>query len=461
MRVNLPAIGQAYLHEDVRLSAQTCKNWRPEINNETSTVISLQPWHGAKLFASGSGIDRGVTKWNGLAYKVTGTTLSSITSVGGVTTIGTIGGSSRCNFAGNSDYLVITTGGLVYVYDGLTLTQNTSAELEAPNYTTYLNEQWIYQGKDGRFGVSDAGNPFSINALNYATAESDGDNLIRPYVYKQVVYMFGGKTIEQWYNSGVGTPPFDRIEGGIIQKGLGAAESIAENDNFLYFLGDDCSVYQLVGSQVRNITTPALGIAFAGYADPSSAVAYTLTLEAQEYYIIKFNEATWAFSESAGGWFELTAGNNERPYPATDHVYIYGKHLLADEGNLLELDRDLNTYNGLPMIKERTTGTITGALIGQEGIGKKIFMSRMEVWGKCRASNNTDPVIMIDYSRDGGLNYSNPKLIQLPKNGNYEGRLARVTRMGSFYDRVIRYRVSDDVQVSLHRASGDVTFGSA
>ena len=460
MRTSLPAIGQAYLHSDLRLSAQTCKNWYPELNKETSVIVSLQPWPGNKSFAATTGDDRGTTFWNGLVYKVSGSTLCSVNAAGVSTVIGTVGGLGRCDFPANTDYLVIVTSGLVYVYDGTTFTQNNSSELESPNYGDYLNNQWIYQGQNGRFGVSDAGDPFTINALSYASAESAGDPLVRPYVFNQILYLFGTKTVEQWYNSGAGDPPFDRIQQGIIQKGLGAADSVANNDRVIYFFGDDRLVYQLAGNGVLSITPPALARTFQDYADPSNAVGFTLTLNGQEFYILHFpNENTWAFNETSGGWFELTIGANERPYPVTSHVYAFGKHLMADDGVLLELDDSLNTYNGLTVIKERTTGLISGEMLGNAFIGKRMFMSRMEVIGKMKSPPSTAPLMMVDYSDDAGYTWSNPRFKPLSIDGNYSSVL-RLTQLGSFKDRVFRYRISDDMHMSLHKVSGDFKIGN-
>lgn len=460
MRVNLPAIGQAYKHDDLRLSAQTCKNWYPEINQETSIVVSLQQWPGAKMFASGSGSDRGMCEWNGLVYKVTDTTLYRFDGAGNSTTIGSINGTRRCSFSASTQYLVIVTSGLAYVYDGSTLTPVSDSDLESPNYGAYLNSQWIYQGQDGRFGVSDAGDPFTINSLNYATAESNGDPLVRPYVLNQILYLFGTETIEQWYNSGVGDPPFDRIEQGIIQKGLGAADSLAHNDRFIYFLGDDRLIYQLAGNEVRSISTPAIARAFDDYVDVSNAIGYTITLHGQEFYFITIpNTASWVFNEATGGWFELTTGVSETPSPSTSHVYSGGKHLIADGGNILEMDDALNTCNGQTVIRERATGLISGELFGPEAIGKKIFMSRLEVLGTVITPVGIDPVLMVSYSDDAGYTWSNERHVKLAKAGDYTRR-AVLNRLGSFYNRVFRFRVSDDVRINLHRVSGDITFGN-
>lgn len=460
MRANLPAVGQSYKHHDLLLSAQTTKNWLPEINQETTTTVSLQPFHGASVFSAGSGNDRGFYNWNGVPYKVTDGNLYKLNKNGTQTLIGIIAGSGRCSFSANEFNLVIVSGGVAYSYDGATLTLNTSPNLESPNYATQLNNQWIYQGVGNRWASSDAGLPLTINGLSYAAAESDGDPLVRPYAFDQLVYFFGTETIEPWYNSGVGDPPFDRIEQGIIQTGLGAADSVAHNDKVIYFLGDDKLVYRLAGSEAQSVSSTAIAQAFNDYDDVSKAIGYTLTLNSQQLYIINIpNTATWIFNESAGAWSELTTSSNDLAYPATGHVYAYNKHLIADGGNILELDKDLNTYNGDYQIKERVTGLISGALFGEQFIGKKLFMSRLEIIAKVKSAVSVNPVVMVDWSDDAGETWSNRRYITLDKNGEYNYR-AKLTGLGSFYNRVFRFRISDDCSMSLHRVTGDIKVGN-
>ena len=345
MRVNLPAIGQAYKHPDLPLSAQVTKNWFPEINLETSVTVSLQPFPGAVLFSSGSGQDRGMTEWGGMVYKVTDTTLYKIDSAGAQTSVGTISGIKRCTFPASTEFLVIVTSGLAYKYDGNVLAQITDADLESPDYGAYLNQQWIYQGKGARFAVSDAGQPGQINGLNYAAAESEGDDLVRPYVFNQTLYLFGERNTETWYNSGVGNPPFDRIEGGIVQKGLAAADSVSSNDRFIYFLGDDRLVYRLSGAQAQSITTIPIAATFQDYTSISDAIGFCFQFNGQDFYLIQISGETWVFNETAGGWFQLTAGINEAQHPATSYLNAYGKRLIAAGGDILELTAAENTFN--------------------------------------------------------------------------------------------------------------------
>ena len=459
MRVNLPAIGQAYKHPDLALSAQVTKNWYPEINLETSVVVSLQPFPGATLFSSGNGTDRGMTEWNSMVYKVTANTLYKIDSAGVQSSVGAINGVKRCTFPASTEFLVIVTSGFVYKYDGAALTEITDSDLESPDYGAYLNQQWIYQGKGARFAVSDAGQPDQINGLNYAAAESEGDDLVRPYVFNQVLYLFGERNIESWYNSGVGNPPFDRIQGGIVQKGLSAADSVSSNDKFIYFLGSDRVVYRLAGAQATSITTIPIAAAFQAYADVSDAVGFCYKFSGQDFYQIQIGGDAWVFNESAGGWFQVTVDTNEAPHPATSYLYAYGKNLIAVAGDVLELSTAARTFNNRPIVRERISGLISGDLLGARFIGQRLFMSRMEIIIKGVPPLGDAPQIMLSWSDDAGYTWSNERIITCGKLGNYTFK-AVAHQLGSFYDRVIKIRLSDDSNYSLHRVSGDIDAGN-
>ena len=459
MRVNLPAIGQAYKHPDLALSAQVTKNWYPEINLETSVVVSLQPFPGAVLFSAGSGKDRGMTVWGGMLYKVTGTTLYKVSSDGVQTSIGTIPSSGRCTFPASTEFLVIVSSGNAFVYNGSTLSQIADTDLESPNYGTYLNQQWIYQGAGARFAVSDAGQPDQINGLNYAAAESEGDDLVRPVVFNQVLYLFGETNTESWYNSGAGNPPFDRIDGGIVQKGLGAADSVSFNDQFMYFLGDDRMVYQMAGAQAGQISTIPIATAFQNYASVADAVGFCFTHNGQDFYQINVDQDAWVFNQGAGGWFQLTVGINEAKHPATSFAAAYNKNLIADGGNILELTSSSNTYNGEPVIRERISGLISGETFGPSFIGRRGFMSRLEIIIKGVPPLGDAPQIMLSWSDDAGYTWSNERILECGVLGNYTFK-AVAHQLGSFYDRVIKIRISDNSNYSIHRVTGDIDVGS-
>lgn len=461
MRIDLPCIGQSYKHDDLPLSAQVTRNWFPEINQETSTIVSLQPYPGAVMFWEGpAGTDRGFAGWYFHMFKVTDNTLYKIDYLGAYTTVGTIAGSGRCTFLPSSAYLVIVTSGKVYTYDNVTLTEVADGDLETPSYGAYLNSQWIYNGTGTRFCVSDSGNPASINGLNYATAESVNDLIAVPYAHSQTLYLFGYGHIEAWYNSGVGNPPFDRIEGGVINKGLadGGIGSLSSNDNFVYFLGDDRRVYQLLGYQVRSISTIPLARELED-ATLSNVIGFCFSMFGQEFYQLRVAEKTFVFNETAGAWFELSVGLTNAQHPATSYFYGFGKHLIADGGNLLELTRDTSLYNGSPIIRERISGRVSGESLGPEYVGRPLFMSRLEILIKGIPPIGDAPQVMLSWSDDGGYTYSNERVLDCGELGNYTFKCI-THQLGRFYERVFKIRISDESSYALHRVTGDIDVGA-
>ncbi len=460
-RIQLPAVGQSYRHADLPLSAQTTKNWFPEVNTETNVTVSLQPYFGTELVFQTplAGADRGMFYFKGSVLKVTGTNLYGSNIVTGVLSlIGTISGTDYCDFAASSDYLVIVSSGYAYKYDGATLSTISDVDLETPNSVAYLNKQWVYQGDDNRFGVSDAGDPTSVNGINYATAESDGSNLLRVYAFNQLIYLFCERVIETWWNSGSGNPPFDRVEGGIAQTGCGAPWSISHNDNFIYFVGDDQMVYQMTGSQVRPVSTIPLSQVFQGYAEVYSSRGVCFTRNGQNFYQINVDDYTWLFNETAGAWSEVTIGTDERQCPITSHLRVANVNFVADGNKVLQFTGDA-TYNGEGVIRERVTGKISGETLGAEYIGRPIFMSRCEIIIKGVPPLGDAPQIMLSWSDDAGYTWSNERLITCGELGNYTFK-AVATQLGRFYERVFRIRVSDEWACSIHRMSADIDVGN-
>lgn len=462
--VPIPLVGPSYAHRSKPYSSQVTRNWYPEIHREGKTPTVLLPTPGASLFSSGSGADRGLHVFRGVLYMVAGDTLYSISSAGAQSSIGTITGAARCDFISDANNMIVVSGGNVYSYDGATLTQETDSDFESPQTVAFLNSQAIYDGNGGRFVVSDAGTLATLNSLNYATAESAGDDLVRVYVLQQTLYLFGERTIEQWWNSGTGKPPFDRIEGGIIQAGLGARWSVANTDSALYFLGDDLNVYALQGTNLTKISTIPVAHAIAQYSATADAIGFTFTLEGQNFYFLTFPAAnqTWVYSEDTQAWFEMTTGADEDRHLATSYAYCYGRRLIASAGSVYEWKLDQYTDNGEVIRRVRRTATIDGAMFDASLAGRELFMSRLELIMQTgiglATGQGQDPQVMMRYSDDGGRSWSGERWVSAGELGSYTKKVEWY-QLGRFRERIIEIAVTDPVDWVLYRMAADVEVG--
>jgi len=458
--------GGTYKHKSLPLSAQVTRNFWPQLQQDplTKSDYILESFHGLKLFGTVAGAkDRGMLEHRGILYKVTDETLYSINSSGTHTTLGTIPGVSRTVMVGILDNVIIVSDGIPYQWDGATLTTITDSDLETPNAAAHLNNQIIYDGDDGRFWVSDVGDATIIQTLNTARAESNADELLRPYVLGETLYLMGEQTIEQWWNTGVGNPPFDRVQNGTLPIGLGAVNSVSNNDRFMYFLGSDNQVYRVQGSTLQAVTTQAIAREIATYGLTTDAHGSCFNINGQWMYAITFptGDKTFIYPED-GQWFEWSSGVDGGKTIASSYAFAFRKHLVGDSqsGNVYELEPDTYTNNGEVMIRLRDSFPLHGGLLGAPG--KKVTMSRfeliMETGVGLLAGQGQNPEVMLSLSTDGGRTFGTEKWGTIGKLGEFLHKVEWFA-LGSFDTGIVRIRMSDPVYLSIHSAAADIEVG--
>ena len=446
-------VGPSYTHRSRALSSQVTMNLIPEFIPTGKTQSAMTSWPGSKGFSAASGIDRGMHVFAKVLYKVTTNTLFKIDSAGVQTSLGFIQGTNPCVFADDGFTMRIATGSQDYLVTGDVLSTLTDSDLKPGNSVAYLNQQMINDSNGGQFQVSDVGVPGSIQSNNFATAESAPDDTTRVYTFNERMYPFGDvDTIETWYNSGVGNPPFDRVQGGTMGIGLAAVYSVDSTTDFVYFLGSDRTVYKFSATQPQSVTPPAIAAEFQSYAVSSDARAFTCNVEGMYFYVITFptEGKTWAYNETGNAWFQLSTGADENQYIGTSYAEAYGRKLIADGGNVLELDVDTFTDNGEVIINERVTPPIV------DPNGKRIEMSSftvvMETGVGLITGQGEIPQAMFSISLDGGKSFKPMGAVELGRQGEARERV-RIDHMDSGYEIMIKIRVSDPVFISIHGAS--------
>ena len=457
--VPLKIVGQSYEHRSEAFSIQKTMNLIPQAELTGAAESCLISWPGAKPFYTGDGVNRGMTEFKDELYKVNGSSLIKIDLVGSATTIGAIGGTNRCIFANDGTNLIITTGATGYQLTGTTLTEITDTDFQNANSVAYLNQQMIYDGNGGKFQVSNVADPDNVESNNFATAESSPDDTIRVYAFRERVFIFGKKkSVETWYNSGVGNPPFSRVNGGTMPIGLEAIHSVDNTDDYCYFLSSDRRVYRFSSTQPENVTSIAISHQLDKMGDISDAIGGIVRVEGQNFYVIAFPAAnkTLAFNEQSGAWFNLSTGADESRYISDGYIEVYGKRLIADKasGSVFELDLDTFTDNGQVKIQERIFGPINGTVLGSPG--ERILMSWVDIILQTGVGLITgqgeNPQLMVSASFDGGKTFTGGDDVLIGRQG--EGRIkARWDHTESFYDCYIKIRLSDPVLLSIFSAS--------
>lgn len=440
------------------VSVQNTTNMYLQLNEYSDKQASLQSWYGQQLVAKvNENNERGVHVMDEIVYRVVDEILYKVDKTGNHENKGRVTGNDRVIMADDGDNLIIVSD-KVYRYiateDKFTLVVNVN--LTDVLSVTVINGQFIYTTKDLSF-ISQPNLPENLSGLDAIGAESSPDKLVRDYAFNQTIYRFGVRTTEPWYNSGVGQPPIDRLEGQQFSVGCKAIHSIAHTDKALYWLGDDNAIYRVSGNQYDRISDDCLSNTIEQMDSVIDALGYTVTLQGQDFYIITFPSAnkTFLINEKLGnqGWSQLTSGTNNDVYSATDSAQAYGKTYVASGGKWLTLERDEYTQDTDTLLRKRTTGEFTCKDFGLNN--DSMVMSRLtldiEQGVGLITGQGEVPRMMIEVSIDGGRSFPHVSWMELGRLGEYTLR-TEVDFMIRGQSFIFRLNISDPVPLTIKGA---------
>ena len=457
--------GPSYQDRSRPLSSQETRNFYHELVESGKDQYVIKSFPGqTTLGSTTAGLDRGQHRMAEIAYRVVGGILYEISVLGNHINRGAIPGTDRCIFANDGVNMFIVADGVVSQYSNDTnlVTTVTDPDIVGALSVAYINNQFLYTFPQLTV-LSVVGDGSSASGLNAVNEESEGDDLVRDYVFNAIIYRFGQRSCPNWYNSGVGTPPIDKIEGQTINIGLQATHSIANSKDFIYWLGSDNQVYAARGGQESVVSTAALSGGIQKYSVTSDAFGYIITIDNKDIYILTFptENKTWALIESLGinGWFELSEGLTDGRYNAGSFLHAYNRILVGDRsnGNLNYLDFDSYDQAGTPWRRRRVLGSINSDKLGQKG--HRVQMSRMEFIMETGVGLITgqgeDPKIMIEASYDGGKSWASGTWMKIGRLGQTNIK-AEWYSMKSFYDMIVRITTSDPVAYNIYSAAIDL-----
>lgn len=156
-----------------------------------------------------------------------------------------------------------------------------------------------------------------FNGALFASKEATPDLLLAIANSHEQLYLFGEIRTETWYDAGNAPPtfPFQRSDGALIQRGLGAIRSIILEDNTIFWLGEDGMYYRLNGFQPDAISNRAVEYQWSLYSTLKDCFAFPITLWGHKMLVLTFPTAkhTWVHDLSTGRWHERESwlGTNE------------------------------------------------------------------------------------------------------------------------------------------------------
>lgn len=370
----------------------------------------------------------------------------------------TIPGVGNAMMASNRTQLCLLANGTSFYVDSgapTTVVAITDGDYQTASSLDYMDGYGIWTKADSdQWFLSDLNDFSAIDALDFATAESAPDGLVRVLVDHRVAWLFGEQTVEPWVNTGASPFPFERVPGALMERGCAATLSPARlAEGGVFFLGNDRVIYRIRGYQAVRISTPMVEEAIrTGTVSDARGLAYSMG--GHEFYCLTFPTLgrTFVYDGTQGIWHERQS-DTELPYGiwnVTCTVEAWGKVWAGTtDGKFGELDLDTYTEAGTPIRR-----LIRSAPFFADG--RRAFLDAVEVELETGVGLSTgqgsDPQIMMRFSRDGGATWSNERFKQIGLMGNRNQKV-RFNKLGLFEQGMVEFSISDPVKVSLYGMS--------
>ena len=298
---------QSYRAASLPVSAQRCVNFFAERQPpDAKTPVALYGCPGlVTTITIGTGPIRGMHVMGGVLYVVSGGRLYSVTSTWAATDIGgNISGTGVVSMDDNGSQLMIVNGANGYLYStSLGFILITDADFNAAETVTFFDQRFVFDEKGtNRFFISASLDGTSYDAAQVSSAEARPDNVVAVVLNQQVLYVFGTRSTETWQDVGAANFPFERVPGGVIERGLAAAHCTAKEDNTIFFLGDDRVFYRMDGLTPKRVSTHAIEGAWRDYGTVSDAFAFAHSFGGHKFVTVTFptENATWVYDISTG-----------------------------------------------------------------------------------------------------------------------------------------------------------------
>jgi hypothetical protein len=456
-------VGPTFEQRSLPFDAQRSINLYPVIDEMGKEVAAMYSVPGKELFATaGVGpIRGGFASTNDRVFFVSGSNLHEIFSGGTTSILGALDSSSgNLTFAENGTQMAICDGSKLYI---LTYATNVLTKVIDPDLPTNVGTVAYSDGYflvssvgTGRFYRSALNDGLSWNALDFRTAESSPDNLIRVITALGQIWLMGSFTTEIWTLTGDSNFPFRRISGAKLEVGILSPYSAVEIDNSIVWVGKDRFgqgvVYRAQGFTPIRISNTPIEKRIQEATNPDEIVAYAYQDEGNVFYVLTGGglETSLVYDFTTQQWHERAFMNDAGVFE-TDlgmcHVYGFHKHLVGDRrnGSIYNLSQNVYTDGSSALVRERVYTHLSDE-------GQRIRYNALEIGIEAgvglQTGQGSDPLISLALSRDGARTWIDCGTTSFGMVGQYLKKV-EFRRLGIAEQMTFKIRISDPVKVAI------------
>lgn len=248
---------------------------------------------------------------------------------------------TRASMAHNGKHILYCDGFSVYGYTIATGILK-KLDLKPSNTCAAADGYFIVHEKNTNIWRVSEPNSLTFPSLDFASAEGTPDAIQSILVDHREVWIFKPEATEVWYNSG-GDFPYQRLQGGFIEKGIASPYCFTKANNTVYWVGQDRIVYQASGYTPEPISSDSAIEDFIAGVDMSEAWMDTYTQEGHTFIwlCVPSTNLSVAYDTSTGLWHDRTNINDIR-HRANTFLSVNNLTLVGDykTGNVFRFDLD-------------------------------------------------------------------------------------------------------------------------
>jgi hypothetical protein len=435
------------------------RNMVPVPRQQGISAGYLRPAEGVIQVATGPGVDRGGINWNGVHYRVMGSSLVRIDDAGMVLILGDIPGTGPVSFAYSFDRLAIAANNALYYSQG-----GAPSRVTDPDLGAVLDVEWVdgyFMTTDGTsLVVTDLNNPTAINPLHYGSSEADPDPIKCLFKLRAgEVCAVNRFTIELMNNTGGTGFPFQRNEGAQIARGALGTHCATLYGGQITFLGsargEPLAVWGGLNGATEKLSTGEIDTLLLEYTEAQLADVIMearitknhalLYLHLPDRTLVYDGAASAAVQEPV--WFTVDSGlAAPAQYRARHFVWCYDDWMCGDptSGAVGRVDEEVSTHYGQMIGWEFGT-----SIVYNEGRGA-IFHQLELVALPGRVPFGADPVVWTSYSVDGET-WSQERARRVGGQGQRGKRIVWMGQGCMQQWRIQRFRGTSDAHIAFAR----------
>lgn len=383
-------------------------------------------------------------------YVVAGTKFYRIANDGAKTELGDIPGTDDVGIASDGANIVMVAGGEIYVWDGATLQPVTDPDAPPASSVAYTDGFFVFTETDTQqFFISGLQAPLDYDALDFASAEWKPDILIRAFVLRRTLYLFGSDSTEAQQNTGGAAFPFAPYEGLLVDAGLVGVNAVTASNDAMFWFATDRTIRRLDGITATRISNHDIERILLSWLEPELTVATSHIWQGHLFVIFRNPAGCVVFDQTTELWHER-ASHDSPTWRVKQYAECYGLRLYgsATEGKILRLEDTSYDEDGEQLTFEMVTPYAYDR-------GTRFSITDLEVITQPGVGTLTlDPAITCEMTKDG-LTWSSRKVRRMGKLGKWLKRVL-FGQWGQGRQMAFRFRITDPVRRAILAVYADV-----